>query len=475
MSNRLSLMQSYTWFGHFKYVEGTDWFPGRLRYSPESGVQLDYFMALNFNVPSTTVIFGVLDDGKLCTLYGNFDPLTGGMHFGKASLWKGTRGFKFCLIGEHFPEEHSFIGLDLDFNNLQEFCFPKSMHENIPYSDKPLLDMDCGEFHVQLVNHGQFGLTSTGLVRELYSDNKALLADLESAIGGAVAKYPGSVLFKRKSIGWYLRLAHEEGITAHRWMEHLFSIELLLSLLLFKPVFPIEMHLRDRDVEGKVHSYDILGGISGLNNQTIPHLTRDDIHETLAIRLQTIDLGAVVKRWLEVKESFELFASKIRDDLGDRSSHQCQTEYVLLLAQLESVAQKAGLDSNKRYEKAIDKFAVPELIALILQILDVTTIEQVGETLSDLRSEIAHFGKPRKQLVKIDLRHLIALNRCLDLVISASLYGELGISDGVIAEFQVQWVQVAKRYLAPDAPVFNIVREKRRESNTERTDDDSGT
>lgn len=466
-------MQSYTWFGHFKYAEGSDWFPGRLRYSPESGVQLDYFMALNFDVPSTTVLFGILDDGKLCTLYGNFNPSDGGMQFGKASLWKGTRGFKFCLIGEHFPEEHSFIGLDLDFNNLQEFCFPKSMHEQIPYSDKPLLDMDCGEFRVQLINHGQFSFTSAGFVRELYSDNKALLTDLESAIDVVVAKHPGSVLFKRRSIGWYLRLVHEEGIAAHRWMEHLYSIELLFSLLLFKPVLPIEMQLRDKGEEGKARSYSVLGGIGGLNNQTIPHLTRDDIHETLAIRLQTVDLGTVVKRWIEVKEGFELFASKIRDDFGNRSSHQSQTEYVLLLAQLESVAQKAGLDHNKRYEEAIAAFGTTALVTLILKILDVAAIAEVGQVLSKLRSEIAHFRKSRKWLDKIGLHYLVALNRCLDLVIAASLYKELGIADAVIAEFQVQYVQSLNHYLAP-APLFNIVRKKCQAPDAGQVEENSG-
>jgi len=473
MSNQLSLMQSYTWFGHFNYAKGSDWFPGRLRYSPESGVQLDYFMTLNFDVPSTTVLFGVLDDGKLCTLYGNFDPSAGGMQIGGASLWKGTRGFNFCLIGEHILEEHSFVGLDLDFNNLQEFCFPKSMHEQIPYSDKPLLDTDCGEVRVQVVNHGQFDFTSAGLVSELYSDNKALLADLESAIGEAIGKHPDSALFKRKTIGWYLRLLREEGATARRWMEHLYSIELLLSLLLFKPVFPIEMQLRAQDEEGKIRSYGVLGGIAGLNNQTIPKLTRNDIHETLAIRLQTIDLGAVIKCWPEVKEGFELFASKIKGDSGTRSKHQCQAEYVLLLAQLESVAQKAGLDHNKRYEEAIAAFGAAALVALILKILDVAAIAKVGQVLSRLRSEIAHFSKSRKRLDKIGLRHLVALNRCLDLVIAASLYKELGIADAVIAEFQVQHVQSLNHYLAP-VPLFNIVRKKHQEPDAGQAEEDSG-
>lgn len=266
------------------------------------------------------------------------------MQFGKASLWKGTRGFNFCLFGEHFAEQHLFIGLDIDLNNFQEFCFSKSVHEQIPYRDEPLMNMDCGVFRVQLVNHGKFDFTHSSFISQLYSENKALLADLESAIGEAMRKHPGSMLFKRKNIGWYLRLLHEEGIPARRWMEHLTSTELLFSLLLFRPALPIEMHLRSKDEDGSVHSYNVLGGVNGLNNQTLPRIMHDEINQALAIRFQTIDLGAVVKRWLEVKEGFELFASKIRDDFGDRSMHQCQTEFVLLLAQLEDVAQKAGLE-----------------------------------------------------------------------------------------------------------------------------------
>lgn len=460
MSDQLSLLQSYSWFGQFKYAEDSNWFPGRLRYSPESGLQLDYFMGLNFDIPSTSILFGVLNDGKLCTLYGSFNPSTGGMQFGKASLWKGTRGFNFCLIGEHFAEEHLFVGLDIDLNNFQEFCFSKSIHEQIPYRDEPLMNMDCGVFRVQLVNHGKFDFTHSNFISQLYSENKVLLADLELAIGEVMQKHSGSVLFKRKNIGWYLRLVHEEGIPARQWMERLSSIELLFSLLLFKPVLPIEMHLRDRDEESSIRSYSVLGGINGLNNQTLPRVMHDEINQTLAIRFQTIELGAVVKRWLEAKESFELFASKIRDDFGGRSMHQCQTEFVLLLAQLESVAQKVGLEPNKRYEEAIAKFGIPELVALFLKILDAVTLEEAAEALSDLRGEIAHFGKPRRWLIKIDLTHLIALNRCLDIVIAASLYKELGISDGVITEFQVQWVQMLKRYLAPEAPMFSIVRQK---------------
>src|SRR5258708_1088662 len=372
MMAKLSLLESHSWFGQFKYPnDSLGWFSGTLRYAPDKGLQLEYMLPFNPQTPSTNVLFGVLQDGRLCTLYGEFSPMEGGLHLGRAFIHNGTWGFRFCIFDGHFAEGDSFIGMDVKFNNFQDFCFPEIARERIPFSKDPLFDAPSRAIPVQIVNEGQMRFAFDGIVNELHSEDEDLLAELRQTITETLAKHPGGVLYKRSSIEWCLRLVNEVGANSTSWLDRLSPFELLFSLLLFKPVRPIELQLRAKDDQGNKRSFSVLGGIGGINSRTIKLVQRDTSHHLLPIRLQTIDLGDLANRWFQSPAGYTLFASKLRNDFGDRTDHTTHTEYVLLLAQLESVAQKAGLDHKKRYEEAIQMFGAPVLVNQVMSILGV--------------------------------------------------------------------------------------------------------
>lgn len=458
MKEDLSLLESRHWFGQFKFPNNsTDWFPGTLQYEPDKGLRLEYMLPFNPHTPSTNILFGVLQNGKLCTLYGNFSPVEGGMYFGAVTLHTGTRGFPFCIFGGHFHEKDLFIGIDTKFSNFQDFCFPAITRNRIPFSKAPLVDATCGDIRVQVINEGQFHIAPDGIASELHSDNENLITDLRETIKQTIAKHPNSFLYRRSSIEWWLRLHNETGMGPHSWLEQLYSFELLFSLLLFKPVRPIELRLRARNEKGQIQSFAIVGGVGGINSQTIAQIQDDNLHQQMPIKLQTIDLGSVVKRWFEAQQGYTLFASKLHDDFGDRVEHTTQTEYILLLAQLEGIAQKAGLDHKKRYEEAIQTFGSADLINQLLTLLGAKTLTDAASTLSDLRAEIAHLGRPRKLLSTIDHGKFIALNRSLDVIIASYIYQHLGITQQVIEEFRSQEVRYIQQFLNP-SPLIKIVK-----------------
>ena len=449
MAKPLSLLESYSWLGQFSYPNRTeDGFPGTLRYSPDKGLQLEYMLPFSVQPPSTDILFGVLQNGTTCTLYGDFNPIRGGgFHLGRtASIRNGIKGLRFGVFGGHFETDHSFDSFDLNFNNFQEFCFPEHRRDEAPFSEEPLVEADCGSIHVQIVNRGIFRFASAKLLaNELHSDDEELLSDLRKAIEGSVSRYPKSEFFKRSKIDWSIRLLDNSGASAKTWMERLRDFELLFSLLLFRPVRPIEMQLSATNLQDQPRTFSVLGGLAGITNRTLIHLEREQLRHFLPIHLDSIDFPAVVKRWLKTKDRFELFATKVMNDFGDRSNLGTRSELIILLAQLESVANEAGFSSQKtRYEDAFRTFGKQTLHERLKSAFGAWDLSVVGKSLSDLRAEIAHFGRPPVWLKKLSLMQLIALNRYIDITIASFIYKELGINDAVIEKFQTQQLHLVR-------------------------------
>lgn len=68
--------------------------------------------------------------------------------------------------------------------------------------------------------------------------------------------------------------------------------------------------------------------------------------------------------------------------------------------------------------------------------LKVSGKEKIGTALSELRSDIAHFGRPVTRTKRMSLSDLHMVQRCLSFIICSSIYDKLGIPAGNIVAFQ---------------------------------------
>ena len=81
--------EKYEWLGTFWTPDKSIEFPGKLTYSPEDGIELDFLYPMGKKVHKTEYIYGDLSTGEPCTLYGLFNPENFGFYSGKISIYKG--------------------------------------------------------------------------------------------------------------------------------------------------------------------------------------------------------------------------------------------------------------------------------------------------------------------------------------------------------------------------------------------------
>jgi hypothetical protein len=449
MSKELHLFESHEWLGHFSYPDGSFAFPGILKYSPENGVQLEYLCELRGDINRTPHLFGALENGKSCTLIGDFNPREGGLSVGSVSIYRGTWGFRYCIFGATVSPDALFSGIWVDFSHFQEFCFPQGFKATAPWQQEPLSLFRSDSVEIAIVQTANFDLAGSHYANIFHSDNKQLLADFESFMGSLKSKYPDDFLYARKDIKWLLRIRRLEGSVVGDLVKDIFSIANLLSLMLFYPVRPIEITVMQARADGKFDSLEMLMGIGNLNNETLEFFRREPSNFRMPIKMSNIDAGKVFGNWLKLSEGYDSFVPKIANDFGIRTDYQTRAEIVLLIAQLEKINQELGGGYGKRFEYPITHYGSTELTDLMRDALLLPNLsEDIGSKLSDLRGEIAHFGRPANLLHQLSAVQLMVVCRCMDLVIASHIYKQLGINDEIVGEFQKQHVGNMRDFLS---------------------------
>ena len=428
--------QKAEWLGHFSYPDNSFSFPGRLKYSPEGGVQLEYLCEMGAKIGRASYLVGALDSGKACILVGEFDPRKGGLSLGSIAIYRGTQGFRYCVFGTKEPPETTYRGIKADFSHFQEFCFPQGFKSTAPWSKDATKLFVIDSIEISLIQGANFELAGPQFSNVFHSDNTQLVLEVEAFMKGLRDKYPNDYLFARKDIHWYLQIQHATKATVHDLVKDVFSVANLLSLLHFYPVRPVEVFVIGDGEDGRPVELEILMGIGGLNSEALDFFKREPSHFNMPITLKKINAGRVFENWWKYASGYESFVPKIVHDFGTRTEYELRSEIVLLLAQLEKINDEIGGDKSGKFEFPIEHYGRSELLALIREALLVADACKVGPALSDLRNEIAHFGRPVKLLNRMSVNHLMVGCRCLDLIAASHIYKQLEISDEIIGEFQ---------------------------------------
>ena len=162
-------------------------------------------------------------------------------------------------------------------------------------------------------------------------------------------------------------------------------------------------------------------------------------HMHLPINGRNVDFGNIVKNWLTKHEQFQMYAFTISNKFGRTTEPEIRSEIIVNLAQIESIAH--GLGKRKqvdKYDSPISLYDKGQISSTLRKCLKLSEAENIGMALSELRADIAHFGRPITRSKKMSLSDLHIVQKCLSFIICSSIYEKLEIPEQNIYAFQ-EW------------------------------------
>lgn len=427
-----NLFSAKTWAGQFfvpGHFEGR--FQGTLSYSPESGVLLTYRVDAD-NVPSVTeALHGVLDNGDMCTLFGNFSIAGAGstVRNGLQTI-NGKRGFKMLAIGGFLPPDIETDNISFMLSGLQDFFYPVGRAK---FRDNPVESIYIPVGELEVLTAGNFDVLSADITDDVYSRNEPALSALSDAYREVQEKFPDAHFLMKKKVEYTLRLKLNKPNPIVSCYSHIADICNLFSVLLSTPTYPEQVTVsirNDEEFSTRIEIYPSLG----LNAETIRICQRSRHFSDLPITAADLPLDPTIKKWMADPERHSVLVSAIQHEVGFRTEHTAHGDAVLYASQLESISYAAGHKKDK-YEYAILRFGTPKLLTALESVLGESGSAAVGIAVGDIRNEIAHVGRPRTRLANIKLAGLMKFSYCLQLVVAANALESITVPRDVVQRY----------------------------------------
>lgn len=438
MSKRYDHFESYEWLGLFWTTNQEIEFPGKLVYTPEDGITLEFMCSAGQKFEKSSYVYGALATGEKCTLLGNFDSAYFGFHFGEISIYKGKPKFYAAIFGVHTNPDEKFPGFSLDITNFQEFCHPQGWKDLAKYSTEPLFKSKIDDLEISIINTGKFSYLGNNLENLFHCENKDVVEKISNAIFEISQEHKDEEILQRKDIGWELWAESSIEMCYSEISKNIILLEHLIALLIFSPARRTEASIlrRSSQVEGKFERLPLLTSLFDISKHKIKVLQREISNFHQAITPRTINnFSEVISNWFKEHEAYQSFASQVSNRFGRYHDHELRALIVLHLVQLEAISISLGNHKDK-YNFPLNKYDKTNIRDLIGSIFKLNDNSKIGAHLSKLRGEIAHLAASNNILSKIGSKGLLKISRCLEIIIASHIYERLGIPSANIAEFQ---------------------------------------
>lgn len=438
------LFKSKDWIGEFFTPDQYEKrFPGKVTYSAESGVMLEYAITGHDVPDESPVLFGILDNGQKCTLVGKFRPVHSGVSFHHGlTTRKGRNGFQYLLVGDFIGIDEKHHNLTFTLTNLQEFFFPKGYKDLVKYSEEPIFSLETSYGKIEVGNTASFGYFGKDITSQIYSMDKSALEDLKNSFAEIQNKYPKSFFMLKKDIGYNVRLEINDGGTIHEVGDYIYQIANLFALLIYSPVYPESINISKNEGDKERHFVMQAYPSMVLEHRTIEIATKDRSHFHMPITQNTINLPTIIESWLLTYKDYSTIISSIQHETGFRDEHAAHGEIVLYATQLESISYSQNIDRTEKYEYPINTYGSEKVKSGLIKIFEKINSDGIGKNISELRNEIAHVSRPKRLLPVLSLRELVHIEQYLHIIIIAYILGKLGISKEVIDDYQNKFTSI---------------------------------
>jgi len=421
-------------------------FPGKLVYTPEDGITLEFMCSAGQKFGKSSYIYGALATGEKCTLLGDFDSAHFGFHFGEISIYKGKPKFYAAIFGVHTTPDEKFPGFSLDITNFQEFCHPQGWKHLAKYSTEPLFKSKIDNLEISIINTGKFSYLGKNLENLFHCENKDVVEKISKAIFEISQEHKDEEILQRKDIGWELWGESSIEMCYSEISKNILLLEHLIALLIFSPVRRTDASIlrRSNEVEGKFERLPLLTSLFDISKHKIEVIQREISNFHQAITPRTINnFSEVISNWFKEYDAYQSFVSQIANRFGRYHDHELRALIVLHLVQLEAISISLGNHKDK-YNFPLEKYDKTNIRDLIGSIFELNDNTKIGENLSRLRGEIAHLAASSKILSKIGPMGLLKISRCLEIIIASHIYERLEIPSANIAEFQRKEIPIGR-------------------------------
>lgn len=430
------LFESKQWVGEFFTNNNFDnRFSGRVVYTPEDGVVLEYWVA-SIEVPvDSMVVHGVLETGEKCSLIGEFSVEQSSISFKRGlTMRTGKIGFACLLLNDFVSENELYYNFNFSLTNLQEFFFPKGFKELIKYSEKPLKVVKTKFGEVTVTNNAKFGSLHDDITKQIYSWDKAALDDLQSAFRKIKADKPTARFMLKKDIEYRLSIQVDSGANYNQVFDYITTLADLFAVLIYSPVHPVSINIDRVGVDGEKDQSLIFFPSNSLSKKTILLSSQYASHFNLPITNNKVDLELLIGNWLQYPDRFSTIVSGIQTETGIRYIHSLHGELVLYATQFEAISYDDGI-KVKKYEYPLVEYGAEHVIAGVREVFKKYGRSDIGVAISDLRNEIAHVGRPKLLLTTMTMEDLILLSQYMELIIIGYVLKKIGVDDALVQKY----------------------------------------
>jgi hypothetical protein len=429
-----NLLERQEWRGQFFSPEEQELrFSGEIRFAPDDGLSLEYFI-VGDRVPSASDrLLGVLADGRKCTLIGNFDARTSGDSVQNGMHTRfGTKYFKFLILGEFSDCDPMVSTLQFTIPNGDQY-FAELFGSDETQDDRNLFSKEMSFGRFDLFRPATYSIRGESFAASVHSFNDAALDELRCAIKSIESKHPDTGFFIKKFRNAKLVLRFSSNTHLAAAYGYLQRVTSLIALLTHRPVHAKEIQV-------------VLVGASDRPAHLVPAtmldvrtvvLSGEESHSSeMPLAAGKVDFGSLLSNWLLSKHADSIVVWGIQNETGFRDQLALRGEIVLLVTEIEAIAYKFNQPRKLRYQFVLERYSSIYLTESVSSLLGTKDMAESALAIADIRNEISHVGRERAWLEKLSSRALVDLSSCLRILIASFLLRELGIHQSKVDEYQ---------------------------------------
>jgi hypothetical protein len=426
--------ESYEFFGEFFEQEfsNTGRFAGKIKYSPHNGLQLEYSISDSDAPNSCERLFGILSNGKKCTLVGEFDFNNGSLHIGQIQVKSGVHGFYYLIIGDFVGDDQLVESTHFTFNGMQEFIHPQGWATQLKYQETPIVKVSSDNWDIEVNNVANYSMVGNRLKNLIDSRDDQAKEKLDAALDSIQEDHPKAHFNLRKSLKYYVRYSTSEAKGASDNINDITKIASLFSILMARPVFPEEIRLT---LNGGGKTVDVLNSMV-LETRTVELAQEEVNHHFMPLNWKQLDMSAVLSNWFKVYNDFNVLSVAHQYETGFRTLHYAHSDIILYSTHLEAINIDLGGGTSTKYMNPIETYASHDLDFKLRKAFEKTGEENLGKAISTLRNELAHVGRPKVMMKKLNINNYIEIGQMLKLVVISHLFSKLGIAREKIHNYQ---------------------------------------
>lgn len=442
--------ETYEWLGSFSLSDQSIQFPGKLSYSPESGVELEFLSITEtpslselLNIKRTRYIHGALASNEICTLFfGGSSSYDYNLHSGQAIAFKGKFRLETILFGKHSSPEDKYDGVLLDLTNLQNICHPKGNKTLAKHSTKPIQQKKHKDLIASIKNNIKYSISvgDTEFENLFHCNNEKIIKEIRNFFKKLNKKYPKDIIFTRSDIEWFFEVQSNIGLTVEEAIKkQIFSAENLFSLLAYSPARRKKVFMINKSIHtiGKFEKLPLLTNLVDIDRIKIDFLRKKERKShNLIFTTDNSNFTELFIKWKRIEGEFQSFSAITSNRFKKSPRHVLYAEFILNLVQLEAISQSHKSGSKDKYDLALKKYASEDIKNLMRSYFSITNSKKLGEALGELRGEIAHLNKSPNHLKNLSLSALNGISQLIGIVIASYIYEKLGISNNNITNFQ---------------------------------------